>query len=240
MNMLLVGDVKSLEVVTAAYLSKDDVLTREVLEGVDFHESNRVRFGLPNRTVAKRFKFKLIYGATAWGYANDSDFIDVSTSQDYWQGIINEYYGKYSGMQRWHRELVAQATRDGYWSSPTGRRYDYPSQDVVARMWYWRPKILNYPVQGLGADLVMIARISFARRIRDLPGVLLVGTVHDSIVVDVDESLVSCYNIGKIMKASVADVPANFKRLFGVEFGLPLGCEIKVGKNLKQMESIEC
>lgn len=237
--MLVQADVKGLEVVACAYLSRDATLCDEVRGGVDFHESNRSRFGLPNRTVAKRFKFKLIYGASAYGYAHDSDFIDVSTDQKYWQGIIDEYYSKYTGVGAWHERIVKQATTEGLYTSPTGRQYSYPPREVVEKLWYWRPKILNYPVQGLGADLVMIARISLWNRINimGLP-CIPITTVHDSIVVDTPKE--SCYNIGIVLKSCVEDIPQNFKKLFGLDFDLPLTAEIKAGNDLRNMEKIEC
>ena len=237
--MLVNADVKSLEVVTCAFLSRDEILMREVRDGVDLHAENQERFKLPDRVTAKRFKFKLIYGASAYGYANDGDFKDVSTSQDYWQRVIDEYYKKYFGIGKWHMELVRDAIKTGGFTTPTGRRYEYPAADVAARSWFWRPKILNYPVQGLGADLVMIARISSFNRIK-ASGIkaLPVSSVHDSIVYDVDNSGEAWYNVGMILKKSVEDIPMNFKRLFGINFDLPLNAEIKVGMNLGETEVV--
>ena len=237
--MLINADVKSLEVVTAAYLSQDRILCSEVRDGVDFHELNQRRFNLPSRTIAKIFKFKLIYGAQAWGYAHDSDFIDVSTDQTFWQKVIDEYYRKYSGMRGWHNTLIQDAIKLGVYKSPTGRIYSYPAQDVAVRNWFWRPKILNYPVQGLGADLVMLARISFWNRLKSLnywEFVKLCSSVHDSIVVDVDNSKELCYTISKMLKECVEEVPTLFKKHFNLEFNLPLSAEVKIGKDLKNME----
>src|SRR3990167_1098033 len=238
--MLINCYVKSLEVVTAAYLSNDSELCQEVKDQTDFHALNQKRFVLPNRTIAKIFMFKLIYGATAWGYAHDGDFISVSTSEKFWQRVIDEYYNKYKGIWKWHRDLVQSALSSGLYVSPTGRTYNYPSSDIPRRLWFWRPKILNYPVQGLGADLVMLARISFWNRLKqmNLKNVLPCSSVHDSIVVDVDNDQGLCYTICKTLKKCVEDVPINFKRVFGVEFNLPLNAEVKVGKNLKEMEII--
>jgi DNA polymerase I-like protein with 3'-5' exonuclease and polymerase domains len=60
--MLINCDVKGLEVVVAAELSNDAVLKQEIIDKVDIHDSNRVRFGLgegkPGRLVAKIFKFR--------------------------------------------------------------------------------------------------------------------------------------------------------------------------------------
>ena len=237
--MLIVADVKSLEVVTCAFLSQDNTLANEVREGVDFHEQNRVKFGLPNRTIAKIFMFKLIYGATAWGYANDGDFIGVSNKESFWQEVIDEFYAKYTGIRKWHTRIVQEAISTGTFQSPTARVYRYNASDIPTRLWFWRPKILNYPVQGLGADLVMLARISFWNRFkaRGMIG-LPISSVHDSIVVDSPKE--ECYTIGKMLKSCVRDVPMNFKKVFGKEFNVPLNAEIKVGNDLKNMEILEC
>lgn len=60
--MIINGDVKGLEVVVAAELSGDEVLKQEIVDKVDIHDSNRVRFrlgeGKPGRLVAKIFKFR--------------------------------------------------------------------------------------------------------------------------------------------------------------------------------------
>jgi hypothetical protein len=35
------------------------------------------------------------------------------------------------------------------------------------------------------------------------------------------------------------DIPANIKKLFGYEWKVPLGCEVKAGPNLKDMEEVK-
>jgi DNA polymerase I len=243
--VLVAADVKGLEVVTCAYLSQDHVLCDEVRSKKDFHANNQQRFGFPTgdygRVKAKRFMFKLIYGGSAYGYTVDGDFVDLEYSQERWQGIIDEFYAKYRGVREWHDGLVRTAISDGMFISPSGRRYSYPSSDVAARMWYWRPKILNYPVQGLGADLVMLARITLWKRLSQVAErelILPVSSVHDSIVLDIPDRMV--YNISKVLRNSIVDVPRNFERCFGKPFNLPLDAEVKIGKNLKEMEKIDC
>ena len=239
--MLVNCDIRSLEVCTCGYLSNDEILKQEIIEKTDFHALNQKRFNLPDRTTAKRFVFKLIYGAGAWGYANDSDFINVGYNEHRWQEVIDEFYAKYTGISRWHETIVQQAISNGTYILPTGRTYEYPSNDVVRRLWYWRPKILNYPVQGLGADLVMLARISAFNRIRKSGiNAIPVMTVHDSIVYDVlDDSKEAWYNISKLLKSAVQDVPINFERLFETKFDLPLDAEIQYGKTLGDMVAFE-
>ena len=236
--MLIHADVKGLEVVTAAYLSRDPVLMQEVREGTDFHELNKQRFSLPDRTTAKRFKFKLIYGASAYGYAHDSDFIDVSTSEKYWQGIIDEYYAKYKGMAQWHVNLVDTVLSTGQLEMPTGRIYLFDRRRVASNSQFWRPKILNYPVQGTGADLVAIGRVPMWKRLRKTNlQYLFQSTVHDSIDIDVpvDKGMDTCYNVCRIVNQSIEDIPINFQRIFGKPFDLPVKCKIGYGQNLEEL-----
>ena len=238
--MLVNADVKGLEVVTAAFLSGDETLRNEVLQGVDFHQANQVSFNLTSRLIAKIFMFKLIYGATAWSFANDADFDNVSTSERFWQNCIDNFYHKYYGLYKWHVRLMQNATANGVYITPTGRRYSFDSKDVVKREWFWRPKVLNYPVQGFGADLVMLARINLWQLLQHDPfpdSWKYVSSVHDSIVLDVKPE--RCYNIGMRMKTAIALVPKAMENHFGVNFDLPLTCELKQGVNMFNMEILD-
>lgn len=137
-------------------------------------------------------------------------------------------------MSKWHESLVKQVLDTGRLVIPTGRVYSWDRADVAKRLWFHRPKILNYTVQGLGADLVAIGRVTCWKRLRKqgLPH-LFVSTVHDSLDIDCE----TCYtsSIAKIVKQSIEDIPLNFQRLFGVPFDLPVGCEIGYGPNLNEL-----
>lgn len=204
------------------------------MEAVDFHENNKQRFGLPERRIAKIFVFRLIYGGQAYSYAHDSDFNSISKSVDFWQKIIDEFYAKYPGIAAWHEQLVREVLSTGQLVMPTGRTFKFDRADVAKRLWFWRPKILNYPVQGTGADLVAIGRVTLWKRLRksSIPH-LFVSTVHDSLDIDVE----SCYTsrVCQIIKESFEDVPKNFESLFGVRFDLPIGSEIGYGPSLAEL-----
>ena len=235
--MLIEADASGLEVVAAAYLSQDPILCKEIRDGVDIHAENQKRFGFKGengRTIAKIFKFRLIYGGTKWSYAQDSDFNWISDDPSYWQGIIDEYYAKYVGIAEWHTELVNTVIRHRRLVMPTGRIYTYQPYFKNDK-WTWpRTTILNYPVQGLGADLVTIARVSAYRRLRDK--CLFINSVHDSIIVDAQEGAVAeiCQTFHEVFK----DIPENFENLFGVEFNLPMKAEIKIGRDWKNMTKV--
>lgn len=237
--MLLNCDVKSLEVVAAAQLSGDKVLSLEIIERIDTHAVNQKRFSLPDRVTAKRFVFKLLYGATAYGYSVDSDFLGVGFSQKQWQEVIDEFYNKYTGIARWHKALIHEAQSTGRLVIPSGRYYpivpDYKKREP------WPVTIIkNYPVQGFGADLVMLARLQAQKLISKANlGALPVCTIHDSLVYDVDNDMKIVYNIGVLLKQAVEDVPRLCKEIWNYDFKLPLTAEVQYGINKADMQEIK-
>ena len=235
--MLLQADAKALEWVCASYLSQDQVAIKEIWDNVDQHTDNQKRFNLPSRLVAKTFVFRLIYGGSAYSYANDPNFKDIG-GETFWERVINQFYGKYSGLGRWHEEIVRCAMRDRKLTMPTGRVYYYEPEIKYGKAKWPRTKILNYPVQGLGADLMSIARVSLANRLKRMEGVKLVNTVHDSIILDFDDKICDNISLVKLVDQCFADVPLNFRKLFGVEFNLPMRVECEVGPNWGNMEKI--
>lgn len=94
--------------------------------------------------------------------------------------------------------------------------------------------IKNYPVQGFGADLVMLARLEANKRLK-ASGLeyKLVSTIHDSIVADCPMACVD--GVGRILNDSIEYVPTLCKQVFGYEFSLPLTSEVQYGPNKKEM-----
>ena len=236
--MLLQADAKQLEWVGATFLSQDETAIKEIWNEVDQHADNQQRFGLPSRLIAKTFVFRLIYGGSAYSYANDPNFKDIG-NEDFWQGIIDQFYNKYVGLKQWHTRIYDDARRDRRLTMPTGRVYLYEPEIKYGKANWPRTKILNYPVQGLGADLMSIARVSLCNRLKEKEGVLLVNTVHDSIILDFDEKKHDSTELVKIVDQCFNDVPLNFKKLFGVDFNLPMRVECEVGPDWGNMEKVK-
>lgn len=138
--------MRGLEVAVAAQLSGDKVLTQELVDGVDIHSANMERFNLPSRLIAKVFKFRLIYGGSAYSYANDIQFKDVSSSEQFWQEVINSYYEKYFGISAWHEKIVSEAKIKGRLEIPSGRYYPFSPEPSFQGFKWPITKIKNYPV----------------------------------------------------------------------------------------------
>lgn len=232
--MIVNCDVKGLEVVCAAWLSQDKVLIQELLDGVDIHGSNQEAFGLPERVVAKVLKFRILYGGTEHGFVKDPDFTRVSTNKRFWANVIEKYYDKYKGIARWHNQIVQEVGRTGQLTSPLGRVFKY-KRGHEGRL--PEAAIKNYIVQGSGADIVAIARVSLYKRWKNagIKG-LLVNTVHDSIVFDIESSELD--SVVKLINGVFRDLPDNINRIFNCGFNLPIECEIEVGDNQKDLHGI--
>jgi DNA polymerase I-like protein with 3'-5' exonuclease and polymerase domains len=235
--MLLQADAKQLEWVGAAYLSQDSLAIKEIWDEVDMHSDNQTRFGLPSRLIAKTFVFRLIYGGSAYSYANDPNFKDIG-NEKYWQNVIDQFYNKYKELYQWHELIFNKAKQDRKLVMPTGRTYNFEPEVRGDRVHYPRTRILNYPVQGLGADLMSIARVSLYRELKDAEGIKLVNTVHDSIILDFDPKVWDNIKIVNIVTKCFTEVPDKFTKLFGKPFNLPMRVECQVGPSWGNMEII--
>jgi len=235
--MLLQADAKQLEWIGATYLSQDKIAIDEIWREVDMHSDNQARFKLPSRLIAKTFVFRLIYGGSAYSYANDPNFRDIG-NESFWQDVIDSFYDKYQRLYKWHEEIQFTAKKDRKLVMPTGRIYHFEPEVKFNKVKYPRTKILNYPVQGLGADLMAITRVSLRNRLKGREGVKLINTVHDSIIVDFDSNVCDTKELVKLVDKCFNDVPENFKKMFGVEFNLPMRVECQVGQTWGDMEII--
>lgn len=229
--MIVNADVKSLEIHTAAYLSKDEILHKELHDRADLHSDNQMRFTLPSRRDAKFLIFRILFGGTAGGFFYDPNFASVKFSKEQWQDVVDMFYDKYKGIYKWHVGIVREAVNNGRLVMPTGRVYTFsPYVDNWGNMKFPETQVKNYPVQGLGADLMTLYRIALKKLIGSIK---IISSVHDSVVVDCEkdrvEFVVHCMNLA-------ADrVPLMFEDRFGLKYDLPFLVEVGVGKNLKEL-----
>jgi DNA polymerase I - 3''-5'' exonuclease and polymerase domains len=239
--MLIQVDAKALEWAVCVYLAQDQVGMEELTyHNYDMHSENMKLFGFPIRHIAKIFIFRLIYGGSAYSYAHDPDFMGVSSSPRFWQAAIDAFYEKYRGVREWHDSLLEDIPQTGVYRLPTGREYSFglvanKYNDDVA----WpRTCMLNYPVQGLAAQLMEIVRISAYKRLWDKPGVLFINTVHDSIVLDIVNDKLLIEEVCAILQQCLVDLPKNFEAVYKVPLNVPFRGEIEIGMNWGEMHEL--
>lgn len=231
-------DFKSLEVVTAAWLSQDQVMMDEIKAGTDMHEANRLAFGLPSRLVAKVLKFRILYGGTAFSFSKDPDFTPVSKKVDFWEDVIEKYYNKYKGLKKWHDTIIREATTTKKVVSPFGRSFNFEMVKKWNGEMVWPvTDIKNYPVQGTGADIVCMSRVMIHKKFKlaNLKS-KLISTVHDSIVADAVPEEVD--KVCKIFYDEIAKTPTYLTKYFDVDFNLPLVGEVSTGPNMLELTEV--
>lgn len=237
--MLIQCDASQLEWRTAVELSLDPVGIQELNDpSIDTHSLNEKELRLPSRLIAKRFLFRTIFRGSGYAFAIDPDFVHVSSDPRYWDERNERFYKKYAGLDRKHKEWARLVLAHQPLRAFTGREWwilaDKKDRNGTRKI-PWTT-LSNYPVQGTGADIMAMARLSLYNRIRDFPGALLVATVHDSLVVDCPDHMVD--SIGKIMYEVFRDLPQNIKTIYKRELSVPFPCEVKYGPNLLDMQEL--
>jgi DNA polymerase-1 len=234
--MLVACDAKQLEWRVLLELARDQVGINEVLNGDDTHDLNRVAFSLPSRLIAKIYLVRTIYRGTGWSFANDPDFMHVSADAAFWDEINEKFYGKYEGINNCHYAWKETVEQGKPIEGPLGRLWDLPLLNKYGKI-NWT-QLTNYPVQGTAADVMAIARVSFANRLAKsgIPAVLI-QTVHDSIVCDCPSEYAQ--DVVDLFHQVFRDIRANVSRIFKYEWIVPIDCECKVGMNMSSMLDID-
>lgn len=218
------GDYSQLEFRVAGFLGKDAQAYADVREGTDVHSYTASIIGC-TRQEAKAHTFKPLYGGTSGTQAQ--------------KRYYNDFKNKYEGISQWHEELQQTAVEKRVITLPSGREYAFPD----ARWTKYgtathRTSICNYPVQGFAtADLLPAALVSLHRMIKqaEIQSVIC-NTVHDSIVMDVHpDEFDTCISL---MKQAMLSLPFETMRRYGVTYDMPVGIEIKAGKNWLDLDHV--
>ena len=223
-GFILEGDYSQLEFRVAGFLAGDDAIRNDVEEGADVHNYTASVIGC-SRQDAKAHTFKPLYGG-------------VSGTEDQ-KRYYNAFKEKYNQVTKWHERLQKDAVTKKYIQLPSGRQYAFPK----AKWTDWgtatdRTAICNYPVQGFAtADLLPMAlvRLEKMMRWRKLNSVIC-NTVHDSIVLDVHpDEKDACINL---LSDAMLSLPTETQNRYGVEYDMPVGIELKMGKNWLDLEEV--
>ena len=236
-------DAKALEWATYLHLSQDKTGIEEwcaMIENPklnDIHTSNQKAFNLPSRLISKVFLFRWIYRGPAFAYSRDPDFTSVSTKVDFWQEVIDRYYAKYKDLYNTHMRYLQQVNKTGKLTSPLGRTYEFKKYKKGQGLEYSEYEITNYPNQGLGADVMAVARVSAAAKFSKYKlRSVLISTIHDSITSDSPDDEVEI--VSEIFTDVFKDLPKNIEKAYGIKWDLPMLGENSIGPNMKDLKEM--
>ena len=242
-DYIVAADLSQIEWRGAAFLSQDPIMCDEIRSGFDPHNDNTIKLFkvLPEspdwdetRTTAKILSFRAIYGGSAYGFYMDTKMPDFSLAK--WTDIVEAFYDKYQGLQKWQQDNIAKVYKNkGLLPSLTGRIYEF-HMDAKG---YRKPQICNFPVQGLStADIMMLAMCIIWKKYKAAGfKSKLINQVHDSLIFDALRDEVK--PIARLCIDVFEALPMYIEKLWGFKFNLPLTGNVDVGKNYLKMVKIK-
>jgi DNA polymerase-1 len=235
-------DYSQIELRIAAFIARCLPMIQAFRDGKDVHRMlaallNKIAEDLvtpAQRQNAKAGNFGLLYEMSAEGfrlYAEDK--YDVVLSSQQALEMHTAFFDLWEGLREWHEESKRKIHRDGFITSPLGRVRRLPG------IWDSNPGMrgfaeragINAPVQSMASDVMQIAAASIQGLLPDrkpaVKGVFMLGTVHDSIVLEcpinqVPRVVAECK---ERMEVTVLEV----LRRLGVEFDVPLIADATIG-----------
>jgi DNA polymerase-1 len=224
-NVLLAADYSQIELRLAAHMADVASLKEAFEQGEDIHaRTAREMFGEVTRDTrarAKTINFAILYGISRWGLASR---LEVSAEEA--QGMIDTYFLRFPGIQRYIHETLESVRARGYSETLFGRKTWFPrinSKNQAERQGSERAAI-NAPIQGTSADIIKRAMARMLPALADagLTDVRMLLQVHDELVFELPEARVEAATpiIRQVM--AEAALPA-------VTLTVPLGVDIGTG-----------
>ncbi|MBQ4066530.1 MAG: DNA polymerase I [Clostridia bacterium] len=189
-HILVDADYSQIELRLLAEMSGDSVMQNIYLEGGDIHASTAAKvFGVSPEMVTKelRSKAKAVNFGIVYRIGDFSLSQDLHVSRKAAREYIDSYLATFPGVDRYLKETVEKAKKDGYTTTLLGRRRPIPelsAQNKNLRSFGERVA-MNSPIQGTAADIIKIAMINVDRALT-LAGIdaRLVLQVHDELIVE--------------------------------------------------------
>ena len=224
---IISADYSQIELRIMAHLSQDQSLLSAFADDKDIHRVTasevlskpEADVTAEERRRAKAVNFGLIYGMSAFGLSKQ-----INLPRKEAQFYIDRYFERYPGVQTYMEETRQLATQQGYVETLSGRRLYLPkiiSGNGIEKRGAERAAI-NAPMQGTAADIIKTAMIKMSEWIKNQPtgNIRMVMQVHDELVFEVKEELVSEYS------ALIKSIMENCYQL-----SVPLKVDVGIGNN---------
>ena len=225
-GVIVSADYSQIELRIMAHLSCDAHLIQAFRDGVDVHAATAAKiFGIPvsevtreQRSMAKTANFGIMYGISSFGLAQRLHLSRTAAKE-----LIDGYFASFPAIRSFIDDSISFARENGYVETLFGRRRYLP--DIEAHNANVRAlaerNAVNAPIQGTSADIIKLAMIGVADRLRE-EGLRsrMVLQIHDELVFDALPEEVPA------LKALVKDVMENV-----IKLSVPLTVECSAGAN---------
>jgi DNA polymerase-1 len=228
--VLLAADYSQIELRILAHVSGDDHVKDAFAREADIHRETaaRVLHKAPEdvthaeRSMAKMVNFGIAYGMSDFGLSSRAG-IPRQEAQEF----INTYFATYSGISYYMLHIKEVARTQGYVTTLLGRKRYIP--ELTARNPALRGAgermAINMPIQGTAADIVKIAMIRLADRLRDEGfAARMLLQVHDELLFEVPRDEVD--RLAPVVRETLEGA---------MPLDVPLTVDIKVGDDWESM-----
>ncbi|MFA9371743.1 MAG: DNA polymerase I [Labilibaculum antarcticum] len=228
-HTFLSADYSQVELRLMAHMSQDQNMIDAFINSEDFHTATAAKiYKLPIEEVSKEMRsraktanFGIIYGISAWGLA---ERLDMSRTEG--KELITGYFESYPGVKLFMDQCVVKAREDEFVTTLLSRRRylkDINSSNAIVRSVAERNAI-NAPIQGSAADVIKIAMINIAKRMK-LEGMQskMIIQVHDEL--NFDCLLSELDQMKAILKEEMENA---------IQLSVPLTVDMGVGENWLQ------
>ena len=229
-SLILSADYSQIELRLLAHITEDKHLMEAFKTGVDVHTLTASKvFEVPIEEVTKEMRYKskavnfgIIYGQSKYGLAKAVGISNAEAGE-----FIDKYFATYPRVKAYMEGIVREVEKQGYVETIFGRkRYletELSSSNAMIREFAKRAAI-NQPMQGTAADLMKIAMIDFAKKLKEhnLKSKMIMQ-VHDELVVEV-------------LKSELDEVKTLVKEAMELNqpLSVPLVVDINVGETWKE------
>lgn len=225
-NVLIDADYSQIELRLLAHISGDEVMRNAFRNGFDIHTVTASQvFGVQPDAVtpemrrrAKAVNFGIVYGISRFALAEDLG-VSRKEADDY----MNQYFATYSGVRHYMDEIVKTARKQGYVATIMGRRRYLPElESPVFNIRAFGERVaLNAPIQGSSADIIKLAMINTARRLRaENRKAKLILQIHDELIIEAP--LAEAEQIKTLLREEMENV---------MRLSVPLTVDVAAGKN---------
>lgn len=235
---IVVADFSQMELRVLAELSDEPMLKEAFEQGRDIHtETAALVFSKPSRKIteqerylAKTVNFAIIYGAEA-PKIKQLTGLELHEAER----LVQDYRAALPQVTRWINSVKRQCLRTGEVLSPIGRKRRLPIDDPTSKQGQeMLREAVNAPIQGTASDLTLMALIKLNTCLQAGMKSCIIGTVHDSIILDcpapeVDEVMMMVDEICSRIDATP----------YGFEMTVPLKIDISFGPSWGEQKGLQ-
>lgn len=223
---ILAADYSQIELRVLAHISQDEKLMEAFHNNMDIHTKTAMDvFGVSETEVdsnmrrsAKAVNFGIVYGISDYGLSQNLDITRAEAAK-----FIEQYFSVFQGVRQYMEDIVRSARTNGYVTTLLHRRRYLP--EINASNYNLRSfaerTAMNTPIQGTAADIIKLAMVQVAERLREEKrNSRMLLQVHDELVFEVPEDEL------EDMKQLVPDMMEK-----ALELSVPLRADVSFGSN---------